>query len=248
MLKKIFLIIIDAVLVRPLRYIRYKTILNPVEPVSLRLDVMSTMHNNAVKDTVAYAETHMQNAMAFEDKKLLWDYVLSVAPREGIYAEFGVWKGESINYFAKRLPQTTLYGFDSFEGLKDDWPGLGQARGHFSLGGKVPEVASNVRLKKGTFEQTLPAFLATDPRPFAFVHVDCDTYGSTRTILDLIPNRLIPGSVLLFDEYFGYRGWRREEWKAWQEFTKANGIEYEYIAFSSGPVGVRIMQSQRLHA
>ncbi len=247
MLKTALRVMTDTVLIRPLRYIRLKTIVNPVERVSPLLDVMTTMHNNAIKDSVAYAEAHMQDAMAIEDKKGLWDYVLGVSPREGIYAEFGVWKGESINYIAKidHLRQTTIFGFDSFEGLKDDWPGLGQARGHFSLGGELPKVESNVALIKGLFEQTLPAFLASDERPFAFVHVDCDTYGSTRTILNLIPDRLIPGTVVLFDEYFGYRGWRREEWKAWQDFTKANRIEYEYIAFSNAQVAVRVIQSQR---
>jgi hypothetical protein len=246
MLKTALRTIIDAILIRPLRYIRFKTIVNPIERVTPLLDVMTTLHNNAIRDSASYAEAHMQNAMAFEDKRALWDYVLGITPREGIYAEFGVWKGESINYFAKcaHLRQTTLFGFDSFEGLKDDWPGLGQARGHFSLGGQLPTVESNVVLIKGEFEQTLPAFLASDARPFAFVHIDCDTYQSTRSILDLILDRLTVGTVLLFDEYFGYRGWRREEWKAWQEFIKANRIEYEYIAYSNAEVAVRVTQSR----
>jgi hypothetical protein len=56
MLKKILLMITEAVLITPLWYIRFKTIANPVERVSLRLDVLSMLHNDAIKDTVAYAE------------------------------------------------------------------------------------------------------------------------------------------------------------------------------------------------
>jgi hypothetical protein len=89
----------------------------------------------------------------------------------------------------------------------------------------------------------LPSFLPSDARPFRFVRIDCDTYGSKRSILELLSDRLTVGTLLPFDEYFGYRSWRREEWKAWQEFVKANQIEYEYIAFSHGEAAVRVLQS-----
>ena len=40
----------------------------------------------------------------------------------GLFLEFGVWKGGSINLFAKQLSKNgnTIYGFDSFEGLKEE--------------------------------------------------------------------------------------------------------------------------------
>jgi Methyltransferase domain len=196
-----------------------------------------------VRESAAYAEAHMQNAMAFEDKKALWDYVIGLCSA-GIFAEFGVWKGESINHFARcpRLQGNTIFGFDSFEGLKEDWPGLGQARGHFSLGGNSPKVEANVVLKKGWFDRSIPEFLRSDDRPIAFAHIDCDTYVSTKTVLSLIASRLMPGTIILFDEYFGYRGWQREEWKAWQEFVEAGQIQYEYVAFSNAPAAVRLIR------
>ena len=72
----------------------------------------------------------------------------------GLLIEFGVWKGRSINYFAKRVSET-IYGFDSFEGLKEDWSGWGFAKGAFDLGGKLPKVENNVILIKGWFDKTL---------------------------------------------------------------------------------------------
>jgi hypothetical protein len=198
------------------------------------------MHNNAVVDSADYAETHMASAMAFENKEAMWTYVLDLCKVDGIYSEFGVWKGDSINYIARLLNGREIYGFDSFIGLKDDWPAFGWAKGHFSVEGEVPNVEPNVTLIKGFFDETVPDFLRTHAGPFSFVHIDCDTYNSTRTVLNLIVSRLRVGSIILFDEYFGCRGWRLEEWKAWQELVNSYQIKYEYKAFSNMQVAVQI--------
>jgi Methyltransferase domain len=241
MIKQLLRRIADLLIVVPVRYIRSKSS-SDSHIVSTRLDVLSTMHNNAVIDSANYAEKNMASAMAFEDKERMWAHVLDLCKVDGLYIEFGVWKGESINYFGRRLKGREIYGFDSFVGLKDDWPAYGWAKGHFSLNGDVPIVEPNVTLIKGFFDETLPDFLAAHPGAISFVHIDCDTYSSTRTALDLISERLRVGSVILFDEYFGGRGWRHEEWKAWQEFVKLNNIKYEYKAFSCMQVAVQIRE------
>ena len=104
----------------------------------------------------------------------------------------------------------------------------------------LPAVHGNVTLIKGWFDQTLPPFLAAHPDPVSFLHIDCDTYSSTKTILDMLFPRLRVGTVILFDEYFGYRGWRHEEWKAWQEYVSTKNISYEYIAYSNAQVGLLV--------
>lgn len=84
---------------------------------------------------------------------------------------------------------------------------------------------------KGWFDKTIPGFLAANAGSFAFVHIDCDTYPAAKVALDLIGGRIAPGTVIVFDEYFGYRGWRQGEYKAWQEAVAAHGFSYEYIGF-----------------
>jgi len=233
--------IADALIISPVRYVRFKSGVGP-QAVTTRLNVLSTMHNNAVLDSANYAETNMPGAMAFENKEEMWAYVVGLCNIDGLYTEFGVWNGNSINSFAKLLNGRKIYGFDSFVGLKDDWPGMGWTKGHFSVGGNLPVVKPNVTLIKGFFDDSLPGFLVAHVGPFSFVHIDCDTYNSTRTILNLIVDRLRVGSIILFDEYFGYRGWRREEWKAWQEFCATNRIKYNYKAFSNEQVAVQISE------
>jgi len=79
--------------------------------------------------------------------------------------------------------------------------------------------------------------------PFAFIHIDCDTYESTLLVLDLLEPRIPVDVLIVFDEYLGYRGWREGEYKAWQEFVNRTGMTYEYLGFSStGKVATRVTQ------
>jgi hypothetical protein len=188
-----------------------------------------------------YAQSNMQNAVAFYDRTALWDHALGKISIDGMFAEFGVFRGESINYIASSRQNEIIYGFDSFEGLKEDWAGDFSIKGTFDLSGKPPRVASNVRLIKGWFDETIPAFLAGHPDPFAFIHVDCDTYEATETLLRLIDKRIQKGTVIIFDEYFGYRGWKIGEFKAWQDLVSSTGIAYEYLGLAKTQVSIRVL-------
>ena len=170
--------------------------------------------------------------MLFATREELWAFAVSKAKLHSNALEFGVSDGYSINYFARVAPGMHFYGFDSFEGLEEDWSGTGLRRGHFSRDGKLPGVPANVTLIKGWFDQTLPAFLNTHKGSFPLVHIDCDTYHAAATVLNLLADRLSSGTIVIFDEYVNYAGWRYGEWKAWQEFVKSKDISYRYLAFS----------------
>jgi len=58
------------------------------------------------------------------------------------YLEFGVYTGFTINFFSKFFD--TIYGFDSFEGLREDWTGTKNPRGTFNLNKKIPKLNKNV--------------------------------------------------------------------------------------------------------
>jgi predicted O-methyltransferase YrrM len=207
---------------------------------SKKRTVKETLQGRAVEDAADYAEQHMAFALAFNSRVELWNHALGRISFDGLIAEFGVWKGESINHFAHKLPGKRIYGFDSFEGLSADWPGTSAAKGHFDLGGRLPKVESNVELVKGWFDETLPPFLNTHPGNFAFVHIDCDTYEATRIALSQIAERLAPGTIIVFDEYFGFLGWRNGEFKAWGEFCAERSVHYRYLGFADAQVAVAI--------
>ncbi len=76
------------------------------------------------------------------------------------------------------------------------------------------------------------AFVAAQPEPISVLHIDCDLYSSTVTVLEALAPSIRRGSVLVFDDYWGFPGWREHEYRAFQEFIQARGLNYRYLAMS----------------
>jgi hypothetical protein len=70
------------------------------------------------------------NMMVFQDRRSYWEYLIKHCPTSDTVLEFGVFKGQSIRYFADAMPSSKLYGFDSFSGLEEDWGVLINPREH----------------------------------------------------------------------------------------------------------------------
>jgi tetratricopeptide (TPR) repeat protein len=153
---------------------------------------------------------------------------LEAASLDGLVLEFGVRFGTSIRQIATRV-QGEVHGFDSFAGLPETWHALPE--GSYSTGGEVPEVPPNVRLHVGLFADSLPRFLEEYSGPVRFMNVDCDLYSSTKAVLELLAARIVPGTVMIFDEYLCNRHWREDEFKAFQEAVVRFGWRYDYLAF-----------------
>ena len=62
-----------------------------------------------------------------------------------------------------------------------------------------------------------------------FLHVDCDVYSSTVDIFNTLTRKIVAGTVIVFDDYCNYTGWRKGEWKAWKEFVERQNLNYEYL-------------------
>lgn len=186
----------------------------------------------AKRESVAYIKQRMQHCRIYPTRFDLLQSAMKAAPASGLVLEFGVYKGESLKAIAKWRPGE-VHGFDSFEGLPEDWSGTGEGRGKFDLKGRLPRLPANVRLHPGWFERSLPGFLESHAEPLAFAHIDCDIYSSTQTVLALIGPRLQAGSILVFDEYFNYPNWQAHEFKAFQEFVELRGVAYDYRGFTA---------------
>jgi hypothetical protein len=154
-------------------------------------------------------------------------------PRDGLWLEFGVWKGYSLNVIAE-YTKKIVYGFDSFTGLPEDWR-AGALKGRYGIGGVLPPVKDNVRLVPGWFEETLPPFLQEHPENVALLHIDCDIYSSTKTVLTHLSDRIVPDTVIVFDEMFNYPEYRDHELKAFYEFIQETGMKFQWIG-TKGPI------------
>jgi len=185
----------------------------------------------AVAETVEFLrENGIRPSQSYPDRVALMNECLRQVAPTGLVLEFGVYKGTSISRLADHFRDRAIYGFDSFEGLPEAWVFGGP--GQFAdAAGRLPRVPANVNLLKGWFEDTLPRFLAEHPGPVAFLHVDCDLYSSTACILRLLSDRIVPGTVILFDELIGYPGWKEGEYKAFREWVEATGSAFEYLGY-----------------
>lgn len=191
-------------------------------------DLKKISRLKAALDSAEYCNQHMSKALSFKTKFDLLTRAMTISPPGGLILEFGVASGNTINHIARQT-QALVYGFDSFEGLPEDWR-TGYSAGRYAQ--NRPTLESNIRLIEGLFDDTLPGFVANHSGDFvSLAHIDCDLYTSTKTVLEGIKELLRPGSILVFDEYFNYPGWQHHEFKALRQFCSENGVSYTYDAF-----------------
>ena len=196
------------------------------------------VQRRATAQTVDFIYEQMPKAMFFADHFELLRFSLKACP-DGIVAEFGVDAGASINFISKNI-EREVHGFDSFEGLPEEWVGYTDFSHRFQRRGKIPRVHRNVKLHVGWFDDTLPKFLEKHPGNFAFIHVDCDLYSSTQAILSHCACRIKPGTVIVFDEFFNYPNWQQHEYRAFTEYVQAAEVHWEYLGYSGNQVSIRI--------
>ena len=159
---------------------------------------------------------------------LYFQTVTSHVKNKGLWLEFGVCSGRTINLISK-CTNNKVYGFDSFYGLPEDW-GNHQKKGSYSTDGNLPSVRDNVELIVGLFEDTLDEFLEKHKDPVAYLHLDADLYSSTKFVLDKLCDRIVKGTIVSFDEIYNYPEYLEHEIKAWVEFCNENKISFEWIS------------------
>lgn len=163
-------------------------------------------------------------------------YAARVADHSKHAVEFGVATGTTLKIIAQYMSVT---GFDSFEGLPEDWR-EGFPKGFFAQ--KPPHVP-DAELVKGWFEDSLPVWIQNNTdkvNDLGLIHIDCDLYSSTVTILRNLEPYIKPGVVICFDEYHGYPGWEAHEFKAWREFVCMNKTDFEVLGHGPEQLIVRI--------
>jgi hypothetical protein len=140
---------------------------------------------------------------------------------KGDYLEFGVFKGASLLHAQKLADRMDLngmkfFGFDSFEGLPEE---PGQVRQVFYKG-QYECAEDSVRrwLSQGGVDWTrmalVPGFYDRSLTPdrkaelglsrCAVAMLDCDIYSSTRVALSWIDDVLVPGSIVILDDWDAY--------------------------------------------
>jgi hypothetical protein len=160
----------------------------------------------------------------FSRREELFDLVgKQVGNREVLYLEFGVFQGQATRYWSKLLLNlnSKLHGFDSFEGLPEEWLPHRQ-KGHFATDGAIPQIDDNrVEFFKGWFDETLPKYKCP-PHEVLVINLDADLYSSTISVLKALQINIVPGTYIYFDEF----NHRDHELRAFDEFINQTGMKF----------------------
>ena len=162
------------------------------------------------------AEVQIDGRTLLNELKLnyLAQRIMQVRNIPGPIAEFGVYRGGMLKLAALLEPNKTIYGFDTFTGTPAD----DAARGGHNAGDWVCPIEDvqnylqqfkNIDLRKGLFTDTIKNL---PDEPYSLVHVDADTYQSTRDGIKFFWPRMAPGGWLILDDY---------KWTACPGVTKA---------------------------
>jgi O-methyltransferase len=150
----------------------------------------------------------------------------------GAVVECGSYEGGSGAVLAVASGRPTWL-FDSWEGCPEPEPhdvdrhGIAAEAGQFAASHDRARqlidtlwLDGQVRLVRGWFEDTLPA-TKVDIGPIALLHIDADWYDSVRTCLEELAGQIVPGGVVVVDDYGEWQGAR----KATDEWLDGRGID-----------------------
>jgi hypothetical protein len=193
---------------------------------------LSERNRRAAVSTYDFIDADMPGAVYFANQMdVIRSKSEAMMELGGQILDLGVYKGGSTRALARIFPDQVIHGFDSFEGLPEDWSHV--LKGEFGeTKGALPDMPDNVKLYKGWFDDTLPVWLeGHGDRPISVLRVDCDIYSSTKTIFSVLRPLIVPGTWIVFDELIGYRGWQDHEFKAFSEFLADTGFSAEYVSY-----------------
>lgn len=156
----------------------------------------------------AIAETRRRTDLLLTDAAALHLVTCVRAARAlpGAFAEAGVFKGGSARLICLEKQEKELHLFDVFETLQTGADADGQeVRAHFgSVHGTLVEVRQllapygNLHFYAGLFPGTTQGL---ESLQFSFVHLDLDLVAGTQAALEYFYPRLVPGGILLGDDY-----------------------------------------------
>jgi hypothetical protein len=151
---------------------------------------------------------------------------LERAPATGCIVECGVWRGGMSAGMADVLPGRVHFLFDSFEGLPAATELDGQEAMDYQRDKNSPayfdnctaersfaekamrmSAAGEFNLIQGWFSETLPGRIL--PEPIAVLRLDADWYESTMECLDSFYPQVMPGGIIILDDYFTWDGCSR---------------------------------------
>jgi len=189
--------------------------------------IKSTHKDHPTTRSIKWVSTLPKLPEVFFHRWALFDSMIKKSKKDRPFYEFGVWRGESFKYLINTFKKG--YGFDTFEGLPEDWHH--EKQGTYSADGGIPNIDGGTFIA-GKFEDTLPTFFAESRLVASIINFDADLYSSTLCALNYSKSVIDKDTILIFDEFITNTNWEQDEYKALNEFCSNNNLSYEVLAVS----------------
>jgi O-methyltransferase len=142
----------------------------------------------------------------------LWQLVGQATKLSGSFIEVGVWRGGTGALIASAAKKNgiaaPLYLCDTFQGVVKAGIHDSAYKGgeHADTSIRTVEALmkslglTNYRIVEGIFPDATSHLIPENER-FRLCHIDVDVYDSARDIVDWVWNRIVPGGLIVFDDY-----------------------------------------------
>ena len=167
----------------------------------------------------------------YPKRYMLYDAVavhFELGTKEILYLEFGVASGSSFFWWMKKNtnPGSLFRGFDTFEGLPEDWGGFKKGAMAFDQAQINDDRAEFI---KGIFQETLFPFIESNKSLLQnkpkVIHMDADLFSSTIFVLSQLYPYLKKGDIIFFDEF----NVANHEFLAFKIFTEAFYVKLQPV-------------------
>lgn len=192
-----------------------------------------------------------------------YEFFQMVQDLPGDIVELGVFRGATLFSWANFMEirnmgdrHKRIIGFDNFKGFGalDAKDGAASPDQHKTVGGfssagffeqlqdaiaifdadRFIPYKARIILVEGDIEESVPRWVAENPgHRISLLHFDADMYAPTKVALEHLWPLVVPGGVVLFDEY-GIPPWEGES-KAVDEFFEGRKVRLRRLDWSSNP-------------
>jgi O-methyltransferase len=172
-----------------------------------------------------------QRSWDYNRREKLYEAIISQENLDSLavdYFEFGVAGGSSFRWWLdhNNNPGSRFYGFDTFEGLPEDFGPF--AKGTMAVALESLNITdTRAGFYKGLFQDTLIPFLdqyKSERRKL--IHMDADIFSATLFTLSQLYRHLREGDIIMFDEF----AVPTHEFMAFKIFAESFYLKYEVIA------------------
>lgn len=188
-------------------------------------------------------------------QKMIAHYELykKITDLPGVVIELGVFKGASFIRFAtfrdtlESASSRKVIGFDAFgqfpvpaDSTSSDKAFIAKFEadaGHGISDKELQQALDNKGIKnteliRGDITKTLPAYLEQHRElRIALLHIDVDVYEPTKLALELLYQYIVPGGLIIFDDYGTVEG----ETVAADEFIKRHSLKIHKLPYAHIP-------------